>query len=102
MQLKDGSSLAVVSGCPSRGNGHTGVKGKAHPGSASLTMLGGHVVVLNAICCGTLILCDATPAFASNFGSKYGLVTCLLYDTTLMIHTSQSPQPMSFQQQARY
>ena len=29
MQLKDGSSLAVVSGCPSRGNGHTGVKGKA-------------------------------------------------------------------------
>ena len=29
MQLKDGSSLAVVSGCPSRANGNTGVKGKA-------------------------------------------------------------------------
>ena len=29
MQLKDGGSLAVVSGCPNRANGHTGVKGKA-------------------------------------------------------------------------
>ena len=93
MQLKDGGSLAVVSGCPNRANGHTGVKGKAAQAALlqqcweDICSRFKRYLLWNSYLMGHFsYLCEQLwPEVWEQIWA------CLFYDTTLMINTSQSP-----------
>ena len=90
---RSGGSLAVVSGCPNRANGHTGVKGKAAQAALlqqcweDICSRFKRYLLWNFYLMGHFsYLCEQLwPEVWEQIWA------CLFYETTLMIKTSQSP-----------